>query len=202
MTPVVKHAVVLSGGQQFPVPSAATESSTGNSTSHVVSLPSGIVAGDRLVIVGFTSAVVSTSASGWTGIGATTRSQVLHKVADGGEGANVTVTTSGSSNGVWHAYRVEKGRGVEFSGAASIDPAAITPTWGTKKMLVIAFAGTTGTTTVSTYPTGYSGQEESSGTLTLGSAWRQVHAASEDPSTYAFTSAGTTSARTVAIEAR
>lgn len=189
----------------FPLVAALEKSGTASGTSHSVTLPTS-QSNELLVIVGFTTSATVVSATGWTGTGVSSTSHVIHKLTTGGEGASASFTTSGTTTGRWHAYRVQLGKRVEFSSGSpggSADPSAITPSWGSKNMLVITFAGTSANTTVSGFPD-CSGQEQSaSGSSTVGSCWVQVKANSYNPTTFTFAApSGLGGARSAAIIAR
>ncbi|NIA67909.1 hypothetical protein HBA54_04825 [Pelagibius litoralis] len=200
----------------FPATAAptATAFSSAN-TTHNVAMPAVVDSGDLLVI-GFTANgnAAVTNPSGWTlladnTIGATApvRLTIHAKVADGTEdGTAVNVATGAAEEAVAHVFRVTGWfgaiAGVEAGvlGSATFgtswDPGNITASWGAADNLFIAMAGATDDDVAFTgYPTNYtggsftvSGAGFNSG-CEIGSAWRQLNAASDDPS--AFTGAST-----------
>ncbi|MGI9293521.1 MAG: hypothetical protein ACR2PS_06015, partial [Pseudomonadales bacterium] len=98
-------------------PTVATRNFSGNTTnttSHSVSLPSGLTSGD-LLIVCFTcdsTGETITDPTGWTLITGTNlsaqgiTSKAWYRVSDGGEGATLTVTTAGSEQSSHVSYRI------------------------------------------------------------------------------------------------
>lgn len=188
------------------------DDSIGGSMS--VGLPSGIVAGELLLIcANFPNA----SASGWTDEASTTRSCVLWRIATGSEGSSVTISAGGgfTSHGASVAYRIKGGKSVELSSEATgtsdnPNPASLSPSWGNKKTLWFAMMTASGTSSgisVSDYPTGFTNQQSAQGLTTFPSAARiavaerQEQVASLNPSTFTI---GTTtipwSAYTIAVK--
>ena len=108
------------------VQTTAESATTTASTSHTVTLPSGIAAGDLLVIIGCGVAATTYDASGagFTELldeNAVRGIRVFVKLATGSEGASITITSAASQKPAWIAYRI--------SGAD--DPAVTAPTLGT-----------------------------------------------------------------------
>ena len=190
---------------RFPVVEATNTSHTDASvTSHTVNLPSGIVAGNLLIVVfGNANAVGTSSVSGFTQLttqtNASGRLTLFYKTATGSEGATVAGSTSVNTIAAQNAYRISGWTGtpeaVTTSGSdANPNPPNLTPSWGNTKTLWIAAsvsdrAGATHAITV--FPSGFSGGIQASGVVpvvltscTVGSAWIDVQAASEDPGTF------------------
>jgi hypothetical protein len=179
----------------FPVVNGiAVSGDPAASTTHVIDLPSGIVAGELLIVFRHGSSGDSIP-SGWTQSSGSSIGS-FWKIASGSEGATVTVTGSASARGCAIAYRVgNHGSAVEFATASANDCPALSPTWGTtRNTLWFAYGGffASGAITVSAVPANYSnGQFFNSGAASaasLGSGERQLKAATEDPG--AFTVAG------------
>lgn len=214
---------IENGGTGIPdypvVEATATSAQTTSSTTHTVTLPSGITSGDLLVIfirAGGNSVTINTP-TGWTLLtsrSSSGRTSIFYRVADGTEGATRTITTSSSRFSAHNSYRIS---GVNtsapisggFTGSTSINPPNSAPGWGELRILWLAMANTRRTDNTLTQPSAYSSPIEatsigSSSTSTnhirLRTARRNLEASSEDPAT--FTSTGTLSAQhaaTVAI---
>lgn len=98
----------------FPqVPSDVGGVSASDTTSHVVSKPADLAPGEMwLVALGVDGNVAITFPAGWTeihdevGDGNACRLAIAHRVADGTEGASITVTTSVAQQAGWHAFRI------------------------------------------------------------------------------------------------
>lgn len=196
---------------RFPVVEATNTSSTNSSvSSHTVNLPSGITAGDLLIIV-FGQIGGTVTITGYTQLATQSftngRLTLFYKTATGSEGSTVTATTSGNTQTAENSYRISGWLGTPeattTSGSgASADPPSLTPSWGlTKTLWLAAAAGTiTGSNslTVSTFPSGYTNGIQASsaipvtpGTVT-GSARLNSEAASENPGTFTLSNAGAT----------
>lgn len=196
-------------------PQVETENTSGESsavTSHTVSLPTGIASGDLLLVfmaIDAGSAPFTSFPAGYTEIkdvSETTNDVTLavaYRVADGGEGATITVTTTPSAQSAHATYRIsghdssttapEISTGV--SGDSQIpDPDSLTPTGGSKDYLwvancVVDGSGSTGPWEVTGIPTNYTNlvnSESGGATLgaTVGLGRRELAAASEDPGTF------------------
>ena len=213
----------------FPVVQATNTSATTTAgTSHTVNLPSGIVSGNLLIALfsGFfgsgTTPVDISWPLGWTEFfeqDASTSTLHLavagaYRLADGNEGASITVTTNLSVLAAHNTYRISgaadpatqppEAAAISYTAAAAgIDPPSLTPTGGAKDYLWLAVAGWRRTgLSATTSPTNYTDAIEgssaggASGTK-LRSLRRQLNAASEDPST--FTLSSTTSERRIGV---
>lgn len=198
----------------FPVVQTKTGGGSAGSTSHPVTLPSGVTAGDLLVVwFGFRSNPTATGSAGWTKLGQASLSTtisfaVFYKVATGSDALTITTTTSQRST--HESYRITGASGtVAFSAASSAvaanpNPPSLTPAGGAKDYLWFASAtATAGTTSASAAPTNYTNltnQVSGSGTgCAVYIAERNLNATSEDPG--AFTAASTSYvAYTLAVE--
>lgn len=91
------------------VESVSLDTSSASGTSHSITLPAGIVAGDKLVMFLWTDANATvTSLTGWTSIGsgAAAEGKLYVRVADGTEGATVNVTFGSSVQQAAIIYRI------------------------------------------------------------------------------------------------
>lgn len=181
--------------------------SLGSSTSHVVSLPSGIVAGDKLFVLASFDGYPTVTGEGWDQLvyigGSYNRLALLFKEADGTEGANVTLTTDKSEDSSFVAWRMSSGTRFLYSTGingttANPDPDALdTSAWGSVDTLFIAAAGSDGRT-FSAYPTGYDTDQTTIGDCALASK-AGTSSASEDPASFTISSSDQWSAFTLAF---
>lgn len=202
----------------FPtVTGTPTKAATASSTSHTVTLPASIAAGELLMVF-FTARFASTPKTsgytwpaGWTEIedeafdtsGNSAKMGVAYRIADGSEGGtNITVTTAAASEGAYIAFRInnwhgttppEKGTAVTSSGGATPDPPNLAPSWGAADNLWIVFAARNiaGGSTLVAYPANYTSNQndQASATLVRGNvATRALNAASENPGAFSFSS--------------
>jgi len=204
----------------FPTVAASNTSVQSSATnSHSISLPSGIQAGDLLIIF-FTYPIsgLANALSGWTklkeyyGSGDVFGTNVYYRVADGTEGSTVTITTTGNFQSAHASYRItgyngnpEVSTGVTSTGSTTPDPDSLTPSGGAKDYLWIAHAGAPGAVTFSAYPTNYGSNQltirsNSSGSAaTVAVATRNLNASSEDPGTFTISGSVRWVALTVAV---
>lgn len=185
----------------FPTPQARITSVVDvNSTSHTVSLPAGIAAGD-LLIVEFScdgSAIVTFPAGFTKFFDADSSFNVLaaaFRQADGTEGATITVISSISEKSAHAAYRITGHEDpatqppevsvAAFGSDALPDPGSLAPTGGTKDYLWIACHGHDGDKTVTAFPANYlngiSAQGSTATSVGIGSAERELNTASDNP---------------------
>lgn len=177
----------------------ATSSETGNTFSHQVSLPSGIVANDLLLIFWSdrqrTDAIVPVP-GGWTELyrdvsAGGARRIAWYKIATGTEGTSLTITTSGGTGNdirsAHNSYRIAAGTyqgvpviGTVASGSSSNpNPPSLTSGFGVTNTLWIAASHSGGAFNV-TAPAGYSNPiDENSGNTgtsnaTMASATREL----------------------------
>ncbi|MFZ2886447.1 MAG: LamG domain-containing protein, partial [Minisyncoccia bacterium] len=160
--------------------------------------------------------------AGWTELVNTTggtsggTGAIYYKIADGGEGATVNVTSSSGSLSSHNTYRISGVTGTPEATSAggssnNPDPPSLTPSWGAGDTLWIAMAGAgvqnATTPNVTAYPSSYADGIEISHNFaafagfSAGSARRSLNATSDDPGT--FTINGTSPqwiASTLAIE--
>jgi len=203
----------------FPSVSSSRTGTSAEGTSHNVTMPSGVTAGERLMIFSsFHLATTTTPPSGWTRLSPSSslRLHVFYKTADGTE-STVTVTTGSSVVGAHHAYRVDKhednpeGGSVASGTGNEPNPPSVTPSWGEQRnlFLVAGMAADTEGSPLWTYPTNYTNginntrvQPDGLG-LRLASARRQLKATSEDPGVFSHPGSGLPiAATTVAIQGK
>jgi hypothetical protein len=211
----------------FPQVAATNSGNSGaNATTHTVNLPSGISAGDLLVIFwsndGTATASITTPASGWTTLvdaldanasTPTTHLYVWYRVADGGEGSTITVTTTAGEGSAYTAYRIT-GHNVptdppEYTGAnpassANPNPPSETASWGSADNLWIVGYGWDANVAHNAYPANYTSNQLTSrwantGGSGIASATREVATATEDPGTATLASSEQWAAVTVVI---
>ncbi|MEP2746054.1 MAG: glycine-rich domain-containing protein [Bauldia litoralis] len=179
-------------------------------TSMPVSLPGSISSGDLLLAwVEVRNYGTWTVPSGWTQLGqqlggsSVGQLTVFYRIADGTEGASATWTASAGTTAVWQVRKITTWHGTtppEISTGASGDasaanPSSLTPSWGADETLWFAVAGHTAASTAawSAGPSSYldftsSGASSGGAATSLGSAYYENNAASEDPG--AFTVSG------------
>lgn len=193
----------------------ATNSGIDNtsSTSHNISLPASIAAGDLLIIFITSSAATSVaSATGWTSLYSTSlnlsiRGYCLYKIADGSEGSSVTVSFTVTCSVAWTSYRISGYAsapevGTSATGTSTTpDPPSLTPSWGSDDTLWIAAAHCNNVTADLTAPTNYGSivQAVNGGGKSAGTAQRNLAAASDDPGTFANASNNDWVANVVAV---
>lgn len=210
----------------FPTVAASTTSTEGsNTTSHTVSLPTGISAGDRLGVL-FTNhgTATVTTPSGWSEIDTVSvddgsadncRTTYLERFADGNEGSTLSITTSASERSTHIAMRFESSDGSQAAEATTNsgtgnnpDPPSLTPSWGSDDTKWLACFGhhfNDADEPSDDAPTNYSVVQTIQGTgssnfdTTSGVADRDLAATSEDPGTWTITGLDVWVSMTVAI---
>lgn len=202
----------------IPVVQARTSSETvAAATSHTVSLPTGIIAGDLLISVFMVDNTPSVSwPAGWTmfveqqSFTLTGTGSIAYRQADGTEGSSITVTSGTAQVATHVTYRIRGAedpatRAPEGSAATAdiipilptiANPPAVTPTGGTKNYLWLAVGVVHNTipnvVALSGIPPGYGMTTYLVNTGVHG--WciavseRSRRIATEDPGTYAFDS--------------
>lgn len=169
----------------------------GNTTSHVITLPTGITTGDKILICIVYSAYTP---SGFTGY-STIRSVDLNnssangtlvtymKTADGSEGSTLTLTTAGTANVTATCYRLTCSNASGSTNYGSSSSATSTaPSYvsgSAKELLVLGFKDSRKT---ETFPAGYTENVEyyssggSGSSLVVHTGWKSV-TNSETPGT-------------------
>jgi hypothetical protein len=197
----------------FPAVQTRSQSSVGSSsTSHIVTLPTGIVSGDLIVILfAIRDDAVLTWPGGWTEVGGAlnNRFHLAFKRSTGGEPASITVTSNEAKRSDHHGWRISGHHATsdpewtKFSGSFSgnPNPPNHAASWGTaEKVLWLAGYGSDTAGAATAYPTNYTNGRTSGASAV---AERELNAASEDPSTFTFPGgvylAGTVAIRPVAV---
>jgi hypothetical protein len=210
----------------FPVVEGRSKSSWPGptaTTSHAITLPSGIVAGELLFVVAHTDDLASASgmsaSAGWTEVRdvANTnyhRLAAYSKIAEGSDSLTIMLSTS-SERLNYICWRISGARAVHASsttqtGASTAhDPPGCTPGVGTKDFLWIAVAGELSATDTaySSFSSGY-GNTNNMAALTrsgaavhlLGSCEKTTNGSSENPGAFTATTSSHYIAKTFAIE--
>lgn len=194
---------------------------TGSVSSHPVNLPSGITAGDLLLLfVAINSNPTVTDPSTWTPLVSAVNSdtfRIYAKIASGSEGSTVTVGLNSNQRVAAVAYRITGARnGVTSSeiavssavtgSSATPDPPSLTPSWGSAENLWIAVTFASDSSfTFSSYPTNYSlGQNNvqpgaAGNSSAVSVAARLLTGTSEDPGVFTTVTARTRSTYTLAV---
>lgn len=182
-----------------------------NATDHTVTMPSGVQAGDLLVLAWAIDGRENVSGQipdNWVQIANTAHSgdlasiRVFTKVATGSEGASQTITITSAQCSAHHVWRITGATGTPeaaiFQGNVdtSLDPPSLNPAaWDVEDTLWLALSSSDdATSTVTGFPSGYTGTgqvnaDSSADGVTLGYARRTNAAASEDPGAFTISSA-------------
>lgn len=208
------------GGVVFGVLSITTSVDSSDTTSHSVSMPGNVIAGDLLVAIFSVDGSPSTITWGtFTEIFENTASGnlvIAYKKADGSEGGGTeTVTTNTSEQSAHIVYRIsgaidpvtqapEVSTGATGSNAVP-DPDSLTPTGGPKDFLWIAcMAHDTTAASVNGFPSGYFDNisiESSAGVgrAEAASAHLFTTASSENPGAFGLDATASWSAATIGV---
>jgi hypothetical protein len=155
-----------------PVPAVQGTNTSGESTdttTHTVSLPTGVSGGDLLIVFFACDAnetVTWPTADGWSSIFHQTNNVTLdigYKIADGTEGSTITVSTGSIEQSAHISYRItgyDSDRAPEVSTGATgnstaPNPDSLTPTGGAKDYLWIAVEGNDNESAATGYPGSY-----------------------------------------------
>lgn len=197
-------------------------------TSHSVSLPTAatINAGDLLVVHFVADGVPAiTWPANWVGATPVTHggganvassSTWAYKIADGTEGASISVTTDVSEKSAHRAWHIQDWHGTTVPEATSAtgndanpDPPNLSPSWGAEDTAWLVLSGHENSQTpVNAYPTNYTdtftqntvgGGGSAATNVVQGVAERQLNAASEDPGTFTLSGSRLWAAFTVAV---
>jgi hypothetical protein len=140
--PFRRPADAVGGGSPFPqiVGTAATYTETSLLTSHPVTLPSGIVSGELLLMIirQGGSNVTKTPPSGWTAVLSGSFMEVYNRTADGLEGATADVELSTARKLLAVTMRISPAAAVEASTFNSLNSPSLSPAWGSDDTLWIA----------------------------------------------------------------
>jgi len=205
--------VSLPAWADFPTVAATNTSNATEVTSHAISLPADILSGHLLIVLlGLADNRTTTWPGGWTEMWSVSSAGAVvfegyYRIADGTEGATITVTTNFGTTSGHNSYRItgyadtpEDGTPATGSGTTP-DPPSLTPSWGAEDTLWLAcmmhdVADITG------FPTNYTdGIESSAGSSSAitGSARRELNATSENPGTFTVSLSFDWIANTIAI---
>lgn len=196
----------------FPVVATTNSGNDTTGTSHTVTLPGSIAAGDLLIVIFATDGNPTvTWPSGWdqaaNNLLATTASGTANtltckqRIADGSEGASITVTTSASEWTAWSTLRITGWHGttVAEAGAATgasttANPPSLNPTgWDVEDTLWIACSsrdtGGTDDDDNTAHPASYTAIHNvlggtNAGAVNLTTSRRDNAVSAEDPGTY------------------
>lgn len=197
----------------FPVIQTTSNSSATSTTTHNVSMPSGIAAGDKLVVffvcdggrtvntpTGWTKTVDLAEDSG----GLLFRLVIYTKTAAGSD--TISVTTSGNTDSAHAVYRYVTTGGFELATAISAsistspNPPSLTPSGGSQKYKWISVVATR--PNITAYPAGYTNNQvkNEASNFTVGVATRDNETSSEDPGVFTIASSDRWITATVALE--
>jgi hypothetical protein len=204
------------------LPTPQVQSITGSqfnvaATSHLVSMPATVNAGDLLLCFIDVSTGTVTTPTGWTLVtsgahgGGAGSFLCYAKAAAGTEGGTtVDFVTSANATAAAQVYRITRWNGSVGSGilagfttggGASVNPDPPLLTGFLDRDLWIAAEGTLGAPTISAYPASYTNGTQSLGTGNqVASARRVLYAASENPGAFTISGAQVWGAITVCVE--
>jgi hypothetical protein len=183
-------------------------------TSHTLTLPTGIASGDLLVIVAGAMGVGGTILSAVTGFTREDYYQIngaslFTRLADGTEGATVAGTTNNAGSVAYSCYRVSGSAARSWGWARATGtsttpdpPNAPTSDMGTTDWLFLAMATILGNGSITSYPTNYiNGQaaHTTGSVVWAASAERHLNTQYEDPGVFTFPSSNNWVAYTLGI---
>jgi len=212
-------ANMLGAGAPGPV---VLSSSAGQTTvaakNHIVMLPSGIVAGDLVLVYFVNDTTNAAGIPGWTTLntqpfGASARASVFYIQATGPM-STVTVNTGGVANvtAAWVVRRIRghkdpsvqppTANGPATGNNAAPDPASFTLT--PANHLLIPCCAVDGGTDCTAAPAGYNDQQTgdsggSFGHVVASNAWKQANVGTEDPGPFTLAGTDQWAAFTIAI---
>ncbi len=130
----------------FAVAGSSRYESSVSATSHTIATPSGTALGDLLVAMVTNGGAASTQTppSGWTSLSSSGSSQAHWKIADSGDLGSLVFTFAALRNCGIVIYRITGAHATTpVSGVISttLDPANLSPGWGTINMIGITFMG-------------------------------------------------------------
>ncbi len=206
----------------FPQVVTSSTSTSINTQSHSVTLPSGIAANDGLIILfqhDGTTIEEDATLSGWTRADyvsvSTSALAIFTKLAVGSESGSVTVTTTTGERAAHVALRIDSwfeniSTGIEISSGATDtstapNPDSLTPAWGALKTLWIAVYGQNNGGTTSGYPTNFADNQlnastgDGSGEVQVACASKEELTATQDPGAFTSSKSAAWRALTIAI---
>lgn len=186
-------------------------------TNHTCNLPSGIQAGDLLLLFFGWYTGTSASLSGWSNLGIDNNGTycyqiVFYKIATGSEGATVSVTTGSSTKSSHVSYIItghdaattpEKGTSTNGTNS-SPDPPSLSPSWGSADTLWIS-TETNRNDSFTSYPSSHPDNQVRGGNTSTSSATETAICTDEDaassnnPGTYTLSTSRYWVAQTFAI---
>lgn len=190
--------------------------------SHPVTLPTGITAGDLLLLFLTLPRMAGSNIdlpSGWSSLYADnyatgssyTKVRGIYKTASGSEGGTVTVATPGLARFASVGLRISGWQGTPEAGtaakaaSANPNPPSLSPSWGSDKTLWLAVAHSSAADAVSSYPSSYTdGLTIYTGVFNeyharATAARRELEASSDDPGTFTLAQSVDWVANTVAV---
>lgn len=203
----------------FPVVEATNTGGAAGTRSYDVPLPSGIQAGELLlmfILVCASSGRTITTPSGWTqlyhesGGGNARRAGCYYRVATGGEGSTVPVSANSGSQWATTSYRISgysavpEASSVASGSSSSADPPTLSPSWDAVDTLWIAAVHHSPFSTEPAPPTNYGDQITGispavNQTARTATALRYLNAASENPGAFSLGASVGWAAATVAV---
>jgi hypothetical protein len=207
----------------FATIDATNSGANAATTTPTLNLPSGIAAGHLLILLLVTDGNPAvTNWNGYTEVNSLScpasacRAAWAYRVADGTEGASVTITIAASQETGYitlriggHGSSTTAPQGASATGtSATPDPPSLTPTGGPKDFLWIEFFGADDDDETATYwttsPDAYTGIDQvqcaTSGTICMiAAAQRPANATTENPGTMAMAASEEWTAITIAV---
>jgi hypothetical protein len=197
-----------------------------DATSHLVSMPATVVAGELLLI--FFSSDANTNANtpaGWAVVGSSVqgsnvRASSYAKIAAGTEGGTtVDVTTSSVEQGAAQVYRIQGAyelTGAGFvegvagsnanSGVTTVDPPSVTASWGADNNLFISYIASSTNGTVVSGPSGWGtpaktneGSANNTNSAQVFTSALTTNAATGDPGVWTLSAASLPTAYTTVV---
>lgn len=205
------------GGRRAAAPFptvVTTNTSTGaSSSSHTVSLPTGIVSGNLLIaFCALNDDRTHTWPAGWTELTDADTGNIVasvaYRVADGSEGSTISVSLGGGSSTSAHiTLRITNYTGTPEAGtpvggtSTTPDPPSVSPSWGSDEILVLAFASSRTSSVASAAPSGYGNLiTVANGSNPAAACARlEVTASSENPGTFTLPGSVEWQAQTICI---
>lgn len=199
----------------FPVIEGSTKQGSASATNHSLNLPTGIVAGELLIMTlgafNISQVPVLSFPGGWTrqytkSVNGQNAHEVWIKTATGSEGSTISVTADVAASIAQKVARVSNWRSVSVSTGATgqsttPNPDSLDPGLGLDKFLWLALSG--GFVTPSGPPSNYENFDTiSQGVSDIGIATRFLAASSEDPGAFGGGTSNFWDACTVAIAPR
>lgn len=193
----------------YPTVAGVNGGITASGTSHIVNLPSNIKSGNLLLVLFSSISTTTTFPEGWTQLfskqyAAATVLCAWYRIADGTEGATITVTT-GTSVASHNSYLITDYLGVPESEAGATgssvnpDPPSLTPSWGARNTLWLAVCGYGNNSAITNYPTSYTDGFNYKTSYSVGSARRELNVASENPAVLTIATSIGWVANTIAV---